>query len=109
MRYAENGNLAQLSEDAGAARAATRNGVLFAGGKIGAAWRSHILTRNAVSAISTVPSTVVSGRIHVTRIDRMLRKTRCRFEWLGAARQGWSSIVGRPRISRAKRMARCRW
>jgi beta-glucosidase len=89
LRYADNGNLAQLSEDSGASAGSDQSGVLFAGGKIGAAWRlSYSDANGGVGPISTVPSTVVSGRIRVTRIDRNAQEDTMRFEWLGAGPAG---------------------
>jgi beta-glucosidase len=89
LRYADNGNLATLSEDPGEVAASDQSGVLFSGGKLGAQWMlSYTDEKGGVAPIGTVPSTVASGRVRVTRIDRSTQEDTLRFEWLGAGLAG---------------------
>lgn len=89
LRYADSGNLAPLSEDPGAVAASDQDGVLFSGGKLGAPWMlSYTDEKGGVAPVGTVPSTVASGRVRVTRVDRSTQEDTLRFEWLGAGLAG---------------------
>jgi beta-glucosidase len=89
LRYGQNGNLAALPEDSGAAESSDQSGVLFSSGKLGAPWMlSYTDEKGGVQPISTVPSTVAGGRVRVTRIDRNAQEDTLRFEWLGTGMAG---------------------
>jgi beta-glucosidase len=89
LRYGQNGNLASLPENSGAAESSDQNGVLFSRGKLGAPWMlSYTDEKGGVQPISTVPSSVAGGRVNVTRIDRTTQEDTLRFEWLGLGMAG---------------------
>lgn len=89
LRYGDKGDLPTLPEESGADGAAEQNGVLFSNGKLGSAWRlSYTDEQGGVQPISLVPSTVASGRVRVTRIDRNAQEDTLRFEWLGVGVAG---------------------
>ena len=89
LRYGQNGDLPTLPEDPGAVGAADQNNVLFSNGKLSTTWRlAYTNELGGVQPISTVPSTVGSGRMRVTRIDRHAQEDTLRVEWLGIGLAG---------------------
>lgn len=89
LHYGQRGNLPALPEESGVAAASDSQGVLFSGGKLGATWMlSYSDEAGSVQPISTVPATVASGRVRVTRIDRKVQEDTLRLEWLGRGMAG---------------------
>ena len=91
LRYADNGNLPPLPEEPGADINSSQAGIFFSGGKLSPPWMlAYMDDRGETQPISTVPSTVASGRVRVSRIDRNAQEDSLRMQWLG---QGQASVA----------------
>jgi beta-glucosidase len=83
-RYADQGNLAMLSEDPGAVSTSNQSGEFYSGGKLASPWMlAYTDEKGGVQPISTVPSTVAGGRVHVARVDRDAQEDSLQFQWMG--------------------------
>ncbi len=89
LHYAENGNVPPLSEAPGADIDSSQAGIFFTSGKISPPWMlSYSDERGGTQPVSTVPSTVASGRVRVSRVDGKAQEDSLRFQWLGQGMAG---------------------
>jgi beta-glucosidase len=89
LHYGQNGNVPPLSEAPGADIDSSQAGIFFTGGKLSPPWTlSYSDERGGTQPVGTVPSTVASGRVRVSRVDGKAQEDSLRFQWTGQGMAG---------------------
>lgn len=84
LRYADNGDLAKLSEDPGISLDSAQGGVYFARGKPAKGY-SLILsdTNGETKPVTSMPASSAQGDLHVTAVDYHVQEDARRLAWKG--------------------------